>query len=1312
MTLSSSALSDYHDKVERQAARVVQLIQTGLDRLRSMPELAPPTLTLTLLSKNQPDVDLTSFQLYTRLVAEDDDDDDDDDNDDDGGGYLARVNEACRAVQDALAADKDKDQDDTIWSESASVDYSQQDQRARLVNKIILPLLRALGRCYTVLDRIPTPSVPPQQQQQPTTTKASLGRRPPNANAPPPPIGMLSIQNYTDIACLLELLVCTSILPLLEPHIVATVADRVTVSLPKALKGRIARKTLTWASAQSIVPGNHTDSRRWYEMRDSVAAAGNLILLDRFRHMLLPRHLTDLYAALFQLDRRKETISTQLETTSSSFESLCVKLETEKGETTNGGGVDAFLQARSYQTLLSQGMKAPVWLRQRVSKLLAQLACNDLEAIVQVFVNAALVEDRSAATMRLVRALVAGKQTDAYYVLICKQLVQLLDTVSSRRGMQPKQARTGDSSSIFMVWAVLDQLPDRIVLGPFLKLVAREIVSAKAAVETTGVHRCIRRIAILLPSVPTPLDSSKVCRIMLSPLTISGLENEGTKPTLVSMLLQLASIPSVLKLIVKDDALWALQTLVCTFSMTTFKSSKECTSVSGVDVLAMALVYSLGPSQWDLAGYRFSGASSVANSLYDLVRLERADDGVDVSAQKAALDIQTQASVVVRDLVLPLAQNSEDENKGKDTVTLNIVALPSHLVQVLLAVLFGAGLSNSSNGGAVTLPVVLREGVFLMVAMVTLPILCEECPLESLLLNGGESAVLDISSLVFRFAAIRLGPGAPTASLAGQAIGDTPLSRNELTASGAIFAELIGSDALPKDQADEKSNLAADDEMLVSICSVLLSLLIGMLELGVKERSSTEEAKLCSIQTVLRPLADYSPDSGKGPLSAARAELSEMSSHAMALIAARGAPSQDEMQTVKRKEERTSRDIIMAKIAQAGKDLKSSEPPMRARGVVSLRHIASALSSQGADRPRLSHIVEVEEWTEDLLQRTILLTMVALRDKESYVYLAAVQTLVAIADVNPASIVPILGSVVGTGIATLADGSEVDASPDQRIKLTEALIFVIRKRAAIHEYVPALIDMMIYGSQLDDAKVAEEDDSAQVQSLTHDFFVHGFDPTFNQELSAEERNEEMSLRLRTGGPLFSLEEGDTVRASRITVVAELVLVAHPSISARHCHVLVQSAVDALRLEASRPVRRAGAFLASALYDALIREQNDMLNASPVQLKKTTFPLAVAIASAGEEGLYVAIERCLSGNDVDDLQGVSRRVSDPATQVRCQEALDARNEAESGGILAAGRLAARTKKADDSHRIANILREPLRGRSEKVATLIEIVKEDG
>ena len=83
------------------------------------------------------------------------------------------------------------------------------------------------------------------------------------------------------------------------------------------------------------------------------------------------------------------------------------------------------------------------------------------------------------------------------------------------------------------------------------------------------------------------------------------------------------------------------------------------------------------------------------------------------------------------------------------------------------------------------------------------------------------------------------------------------------------------------------------------------------------------------------------------------------------------------------------------------------------------------------------------------------LSFISLSDAESYVYIAGIQTLVAICDVNPSEILPLTATLVAKGVisdlAVLSADAKVSSvtvslTPEERIKCAEALIFMIRRR--------------------------------------------------------------------------------------------------------------------------------------------------------------------------------------------------------------------------------------------------------------------------
>ena len=204
------------------------------------------------------------------------------------------------------------------------------DERERLLQTILLPLIRSLTGCYQILDAIPQtppPSPPPQSSSssstppRPVRTTATT-----NNNKPSPPPGMLSIQQYTDIACLVEFVAWIGILSQLEDYILTPPPPSIGRNnpdpliqpyhysggtLPKSLAGRLPKDSLVWGWWTSRSSRTTMDRRRRQEedvlLLETTKALSGLLSLDRFRPMLLPRHAPTLYAALFQYEHNNNT---------------------------------------------------------------------------------------------------------------------------------------------------------------------------------------------------------------------------------------------------------------------------------------------------------------------------------------------------------------------------------------------------------------------------------------------------------------------------------------------------------------------------------------------------------------------------------------------------------------------------------------------------------------------------------------------------------------------------------------------------------------------------------------------------------------------------------------------------------------------------------------------------------------------------------------------------------------------------------------------------------------------------------------------
>ena len=358
---------------------------------------------------------------------------------------------------------------------------------------------------------------------------------------------MLSIAQYTDVACLLEFTVCSSIVPLMDPNILLpskcyastlTTHKRTILTsdtkeyqklvlevargrrLPKSLAGRLPPSALAWGilcrdarEKQSEQSTKAEDRAHTLELEQTFQHIGQLLILDRFRPMLLPRHISDLYAANLKASCSRQAASEE-QSTLKNYSELEVKLGLSRDDVSTrvahsstsavrnessgviaSTTVDSRLQAQVYQHLLRHGhVQTPKWLVRQVSYLLTRLAGHDLSAVVDVFVptNGGSVTqvDLSAASLRLGRALAqsftnrkpsaSSSLPGASSSMIASQMAKLLQTEafpieanSNSQDLRSSSSLSPSSSPshsqfrhtrrqlaiLETLWAVLMQLP-------------------------------------------------------------------------------------------------------------------------------------------------------------------------------------------------------------------------------------------------------------------------------------------------------------------------------------------------------------------------------------------------------------------------------------------------------------------------------------------------------------------------------------------------------------------------------------------------------------------------------------------------------------------------------------------------------------------------------------------------------------------------------------------------------------------------------------------------------------------------------------
>jgi hypothetical protein len=1140
--------------------------------------------------------------------------------------------------------------------------------RNRLVHEILYPLLTCLAQFYEVIDALPQPQRNAEQE----------GRK----NKPPPPRGMLSIQNYTDVAVLIEFLVCTSILPNLESNILTPVEERARYLLPKSLAGRIPRTCLLWGSAniEQAKDANATV----LELQSTVIVIGKVVLLDRFRPMILPRHLADLFAAMLQSDELQEKTLLQ---SSSPTDYETIRASLLPGPRSS---LDSFSLANTYQSLLLRGTKAPLWLRQRVSTLLTTLACQDLPAIVQVFVRTASSsqEDMTGASLRLARALGAGRHTALYFHRLAKQLLQLLDVEGS---VESAVGNPDVAARVLTVWAVLDQLTSKQLAKYILPILSEAFFPTDA--DEYSVHRVIRRIILLFSMQPPSLDASAISGLFLSAIPNVSTSADGIKMTILGQLIRVASLTVAMESQAKVDAILALRLFVASMSETSFKLADD--KVSGNNVFALALVYAVEPSWWDMNAnqYCVSVASHPTSSLEHVA--------VKTKDQDAIGAMEERAKFTVANLLTPLSEHVDNEleaNKEHESQIKSL--LPSALFHILLIAYFSNSKNNSSYPHPTTtylrsLQADDHNSATQMSVMLLLPLIGEQCSIDSLLMGGNENngeGLLTTMSLILESASQIHDGRVEDTALSSKASSIYP----RFKPSDELFCTFLGiSDtALPATQGSPKHDdfLLSMESTLLSIVSVVLSLLAAMLELGAQQRQVGDENVLQMMLPSLEKLSTFAAHSAlEEPETAkCRGEIAEMASHAMVLIVSRAA-NIDIPSFV----ENTSPKFLIEFIKEAEGDLKSEQPPIRARGVITLRHLARGYLEENKSKNSLivevgaSHDIDCLDAVSQILQVCIM----ALDDRESYVYLAAIQTIVAAADVKPRELLPLMATGMATGSIRLSDKNETKLTSSQRVKIGEAVLFAIRRRGvAIYEFTEKLLDFLLYGNQLkvnENKGGSNHNRSMQEQSNRH--FL-GDLSDLNDELSREEFMDQKSVRVNAGGPVFALEEDDLVRGTCIAVLAELVLVAPTSTISGYCAALVRLARNVLHLEASRPVRRSAALLCSAIYSCVLREIQAALEMDESgQRSSAGSSFLIALVRSDETLLKATIESCIYGLDSN---GSGTRVYDQATTARCQEALANRVEVEELGLFAAARLYISSEERQRLDPISQIVRSRL------------------
>ena len=410
-----------------------------------------------------------------------------------------------------------------------------------VVEDILMPLCRELYLVYQTLDC--DEHEPPQHDtNHKNNTPSAVNNK----------YTLLSLQDYTNIACLLELLVCTSILPraasATQTHTKSTtviyntyntyntalVRERVKHNLSKALAGRIPRRALLWGSACLSLCNDKYEHghekkkvRIAQEMRSTAHVIADLCLLDRFRPMLLPRHLEDVYLGLLyanDYDNDYDNNNGPVHVVKKDEREAMLFGLLPIGTSNSGKkdhhhhpymvAIDARSAAAALQSLLSRGTTSIV-VKGRAGRILSQLAVRDLPAILDVFVSAAadssITITKSAAASRLAMALVASSCSSTtaanddgttciqqqhgcvYWSDICNQLLLTLDCCEISDAAQ--------STGPLTAAALFPLLPPGVSQTCIIAKLLVPLISVPS--PDVNVARSVRRICVMLCAAPS-----------------------------------------------------------------------------------------------------------------------------------------------------------------------------------------------------------------------------------------------------------------------------------------------------------------------------------------------------------------------------------------------------------------------------------------------------------------------------------------------------------------------------------------------------------------------------------------------------------------------------------------------------------------------------------------------------------------------------------------------------------------------------------------------------------------------------------------
>lgn len=1232
-------------------------------------------------------------------------------------------------------------------------------ERIELVFEFLLPLLRDLSDAYEQLDLT-------MSLHEPVASQCSSKSKP---TAPP---GLLSLRDYTDIGCLLELTVVTSILPTIEPNILQPAETRIQ-RVPKAMKGRLPAMAFLWGSAvalrcQSVEPTSpvsYTTSgmqalyNSAQELHSTALSIAKLCIMERFRPMFLPRHLADIYAALHQSFHWHGIIQGWINKKSSSdllVENMMMNQESlsvlgQLGFSDDNAPVkcdlqtliiDRVLLVKTYQCLLSFGSKkTPQWLRHQVARKLNYLAAFDLESILFVFVDAAKSlssADMTTAASRLAHALVPSSSVDPnsmsdpneYLVSVISQLADSMDRYIDYRETHEKMSGStnipslaGPLTAAALMPLLLEHHKDLICQFWIQKLVAP--INCNVDKITEGqISRIIHRFYFWLCCTAPPTPA--LCAL----LAFEGFCTKDNQDeaivgslhncTILQLFLRIAaSAPLSPHLnMTKSIVIQILEPLV--------SSGQDPASYNRLITLAICFISNIAVTTYDIAGPTYFAPSS--NGTCECRWRSHAQENTQ-NGKRVLDELHARCNIAVQilhqlNIRLESCEHNSDEGNLRHQFPLS-ASVFEVLLLAYLSFLPKWRRSSSIEEEPLLLRILQQESVKLS-ALSLLPLLVENLEVLELL---GTSAVHVLRMIYF----ILIDGVSDMQDFTSNS--DLKFVWSECSITKALFTP-DDADALSyflHGQTNDKSKLIQVDifeeqsndvdttvvDSRISMSSLCLSLLLTILQLGQQHRVSVEEDYFRRFLPVLKLYAqDLNCDR---PMSleeaAARSSMAEIAAHICVLIVSRDAF--EEKKGKERKEEEDAFGAHCGKlvklITQAEQDLGSTMAPIRARGMVSLMRAARAEVNIRDQKVNSFHnihesaqdgyvtlccgipTISERAWCRCDLEKMLQLALLAIEDKDSFVFLAAVQTLSSLCDVNPQYFLPRLTSAISRG--TLENDNTVNGRKETpiaisiscRVKLCESLMFAIRRRGeALGHYSVNLVDELLRGCR---SYAQEVKDSVRGLTDAVNFTYSEEQPTtsflieqqtyefLNREVlhydNAADLKEEKHRKVLVGGPIFEAEELDALRSGCFNCLAEVIMIlAQPNLVAQFIPRIVFLCLDALRLGKGRLVRRAAAFLSREVYRAALRE-GKMLVSDEV-IPHQLFPsLTMELVTSGEACLAATLKQLSVSNAI-----TGKSTYDPATDARSTEALQLRQLCEECGFLALASAMAKEREQSD------------------------------